>query len=281
MKIDLTLKLKSPLCHFGDERMGTMQVLRTMKFFYMNKYIDIPVYSGNALRGILRRYAMKYYVDSLNLDEGISTKLFYMLFSGGAITSGSRYEKVEDKRIMRKMCPPLALFGTAIGDQITEGKLKCGILKPVCKELNDYNDAQSDISIYDMLEDIFYTRRDDLKSQSKINVKNKEVKVKKDGKEDKKKENPVQMKYEIQAISTGSVLEGRIIIENENEIEKACIYSTLHQLDKIFYIGGKSATGHGEIELNYNKEEFNIYDEYIKENKNDILEWIIKTEGIL
>jgi len=281
MKIDLELKLKSPLCHFGDERMGTMQVLRTMKFLYGDKYIDVPVYSGNAMRGILRRYAMKHYIDMLELPDGISTKLFYMLFSGGAITSGSRYEKIEEKREMRKKCPPLALFGTAIGDQITEGKLKCGILKPICKELNDYNNTKSDISIYDMLEDIFYTRRDDLKSQSKIKVKNKEIKVKKDGKEDKKKENPVQMKYEIQAISTGSILEGRIIIENENEIEKACLFSTLNQLDKIPYIGGKSATGHGEIELNYSREGFDIYNEYIKNNKNDILEWLIKTEGIL
>ena len=273
MKINLKILLKSPLCHFGDERMGTMQVLRTMKFLVGDKYIDVPVYSGNAFRGILRRYSMKYYIDLLELPDGISTKLFYMLFSGGAITSGTRYEKIEDKREMRKMCPPLALFGTAIGDQITEGKLKCGILKPICNELNDYNTSQSDISIYNMLEDIFYTRRDDLKSQSKIEIKIKE--------KEKKNEHPIQMKYEIQTLSTGTILEGKIIIENENNIEKACIFSTLHQLDKIPYIGGKSATGHGEIELTYNKEAFDLYEQYIKENKNKIIEWVLKTEGIL
>jgi hypothetical protein len=48
MKIDLRMKLLSPLAHFGDERMGTMQAARTMKFEYEGEFIDVPVFSGNA-----------------------------------------------------------------------------------------------------------------------------------------------------------------------------------------------------------------------------------------
>lgn len=63
MKKDITLKLLSPLMHYGDERMGTMQVARCMKFEYNGEFIDIPVYSGNAFRGIMRRIAMRDFLE--------------------------------------------------------------------------------------------------------------------------------------------------------------------------------------------------------------------------
>ena len=156
MKINLKMKLLSPLAHFGDERMGTMQVMRTMKFQHNGESVDVPVYSGNGFRGTLRRIAMKDYLDRIGiLEEGISAKLYYMLFTGGALTSGSRYNEIGEKRRMRTMCPPLSLFGTAIGDQIPEGKMKVGILKPICKETQDFTGIESDKSFYDLLEDIF------------------------------------------------------------------------------------------------------------------------------
>ena len=238
MKINLELLLKAPLLHFSDERMGTMQVARTMKYKYNEKYIDVPVLSGNALRGELRRIAMDDYLKKIGIeDEGISAKLYYMFFTGGALTSGSRFMEISKKREMRKMCPPLSLFGTAIGDQIPEGKLKVSIFKPICKELNEYNNKKSEISFYEMLEDIFYTRRDDLKSKD-VNIS-----------DETKNDNAQQMKYEAQGLSAGTVLEGNIIIENSNEIEKSCLFSILENFRKMPFIGGKSATGHGEVEM--------------------------------
>ena len=38
MKKDITLKLLSPLMHYGDERMGTMQIARCMKFEYDGEF---------------------------------------------------------------------------------------------------------------------------------------------------------------------------------------------------------------------------------------------------
>ena len=270
IEINMEMKLKSPLLHFSDEKMGTMQIARTMKYKVDNEFIDIPVLSGNAFRGQLRRIAMKDYIENLEIDkEGISAKLYYMLFVGGALTSGSRFLEIGKKREMRQMCPPLSLFGTAIGDQIPEGKLKVTIFKPICRELNDYNIKQSNLSVYDMLEEIFYTRRDDLKSKD-VNIT-----------DETKHDNAVQMKYEAQGLSSGTELEGKLIIENSNDIEEACLKSIIDKFIEIPFIGGKSATGHGEVEVKHkiNKEiDVNKYYNYINDNKEKMISWLRSVE---
>jgi len=263
MKLDIMMKLKSPLAHFGDERLGTTQLARTMKFEYNGEFVDVPVFSGNAFRGELRRIAMRDYLDYIGIStEGISAKMYYMLFTGGALTSGARYNEIGEKRRMRKMCPPLSLFGTAIGDQIPEGKMKVGILKPVCKETATFTGIESDKSFHDMLEEIFYTRRDDLKSKE-FNLT-----------DETKHENAIQMKYEMQCLSAGTELVGSIIIENSNEVEESCLFAALEKFKQMPFIGGKSATGHGEVEVIYNAGNTQPYYDYLTEYKDEMRAWI-------
>jgi len=271
MKCNIRMRLLSPLMHFGDERMGTMQVMRTMKFEYNGEFVDVPVFSGNAFRGELRRIAMKDYLDHIGVtEEGISAKLYYMLFTGGALTSGARYNEVGEKRRMRAMCPPLSLFGTAIGDQIPEGKMKVGIFKPICQETAEYTGIESNKSFYDMLEDIFYTRRDDLKSKD-FNITDEE-----------KHDNPVQMKYEMQCLSAGTELVGIIVIENNSEIEEACLNAVLQKFKEMPYIGGKSAIGHGEVEITYDAlANADIYYDYLEEHKEEMRAWLREIEAKL
>lgn len=271
MKTKLNMKLLSPLMHYGDERLGTMQAARTMKFNYNGEFIDVPVYSGNAFRGGLRRIAMKDFLDHLGItEEGISAKLYYMLFTGGALTSGSRYNEIGKKREMRRLCPPLSLFGTAIGDQIPEGKMKVPIFIPICRETAEYTGVESNLSFYDMLQEVFYTRRDDLKSKD-FNIN-----------DDTKHDNAVQMKYEAQCLSAGTELIGTLVIENSNEIEEACLIAAFEKFKESPYIGGKSATGHGLVDFNYDKEvDNNIYYNYLEEHKEEIRAWVREIEGIL
>lgn len=272
LKVDVKMKLLSPLSHFGDERLGTMQIMRTNKFLYEGEFIDVPVYSGNGFRGQLRRIMMRDYLEKLGIaDEGISEKLYYTLFTGGSLTGGARYEEVEDRLHLRKMCPPLALLGTALGDQILQGKMKTPIFLPVCKETVDYTGEESEISFYDMLEDVFYTRKDDLKSVT-YNIKE----------EDKKKENPTQMKYEAQVLSAGTELVGTIVIENANKIEESLIHAGFKRLEEVPFIGGKSAAGHGKVDLSYRElEPVDTYYNYLEENKEEIRQWLRKVEKAL
>lgn len=271
MKTNINLKLMAPLSHFGDERLGTMQIARTMKFLYEGEFIDVPVYTGNAFRGILRRIAMKDFLEKISIsEEGISAKLYHLLFTGGALTAGSRYTEVGEKRKMRTLCPPLALFGSAIGSQIPEGKLKVGIFKPVCKELEDFTGIKSNISIFDMLEENFYTRKDDLKSKD-YNITDETT-----------NDNAVQMKYEQQNLSAGTNLVSTIILENDTDIEASCLKAILNKFDEMPFIGGKSAVGHGEVKMSNNLDaDINLYYSYLEENKEEIRTYIRELEANL
>jgi hypothetical protein len=272
IKIDVRMKLLSPLSHFGDERLGTMQIMRTNKFLYNGEFIDIPVYSGNGFRGQFRRIAMRDYLEKLGIaDEGISEKLYYTLFTGGSLVGGARYEEIGERRKLRKMCPPLALLGTALGDQILQGKMKSPIFLPVCKETVDYTGIESDISFYDMLEEVFYTRKDDLKSVEYNATQ-----------DEKKKENPTQMKYEMQCLSAGTELIGTIVVENVNKAEESMLNATLKKLQEVPFIGGKSSAGHGEVEIKYDElESEEVYYNYLEENKEEIRQWIREVEKAL
>ena len=272
-KIDIRMKLLSPLSHFGDERLGTMQIMRTNKFLYDGEFIDIPVYSGNGFRGQFRRIAMRDYLERIGIaEEGISEKLYYTLFTGGSLVGGARYDEVGERRRIRRLCPPLALLGTALGDQIIQGKMKAPLFLPICKETVDYTGVESDMSFYDMLQEVFYTRKDDLKSV--------EYNIKKEEKE--KKGDPVQMKYEMQCLSAGTELIGTMIIENVNEVEEAMVNATLKKLKEVPFIGGKSAAGHGQVNIQYDGlESEETYYKYLEENKEEIRQWIREVEEVL
>lgn len=271
-KINIKLELQSPLSHFGDERLGTMQIARTNKFKVDDEFIDVPVYSGNAFRGLFRRIAMRDFLERLGMaEEGISEKLYYALFNGGSLVGGSRYEEVGDNLKLQKMCIPLALLGSALGDKIVQGKMKSSIFIPVCKETVYYTGIDSDISFYDMLEDVFYTRKDDLKSVSYNVIKS-----------GKKKSEPTQMKYEAQCLSAGTVLVGDITLENSNTLEESFFNSVISQMKEIPYIGGKNSAGHGKVKIECSElPNVDIYYKHLEENREEIRQYIRELEAAL
>ena len=272
--IKLNFLLTSPLSHFGDEPAGTMQTLRRQKFKVGDNYEDIPVFSANAFRGILRTLVMSDYFERLDMGVGsISQSLYYTFFNGGSLKSGGT-ENLALKEDIKKYCPALVLLGAAFGSIMTEGKMKCGILKPVCRELNVYNRSQSDKSIYDgMLSTTFYTRKDRLKSNSEntndITADNKEV---------------MQMKYESEVFSAGTELESEVKIEFANELEYSCACHMLKLLQEAGHLGGKSSVGHGSFNLTTSESLESMskqYVDYISEHKNDIVSWISEMEKVL
>jgi len=271
VKVNINIELLSPLAHFGDERMGTMQLMRFHKMRYDEDFIDVPCYSGNAFRGIFRRRIMRDYLERLGIaEEGISKNLYYMLFTGGALTSGARFEEVGERRRIRQMCPPLALLGTALGNQIPQGKMKSSIFLPVCKETVEYTGIEETLSFYDMLEEVFYTRRDDLKSVD-ANIK--------ENAKGKENENATQMKYEMQCLAAGTKLNGQIVLENANKIEESCFHAGLDLIKEMPYIGGKSSAGHGKIDIMFDElEDVMTYYNYIEENKEEMRKWVREIE---
>ncbi|ENY8698282.1 TPA: RAMP superfamily CRISPR-associated protein [Clostridioides difficile] len=274
MKINIKLKLLSSLMHFDDENIGNMQITRMLKFKYNDEYIYIPVYSANSFRGILRRLIMKDYLENVDSLK-ITAKLYHSLFSGGSLVSGKEYCDMEEMKNARDMCPPVSVLGTIIGNTMYEGKLKIGIFKPICKELVDYTGIESNMSFYEMLEEVYHVRTDSLKS-SKTGNSNIEI----IGENNEK----IQMKYEMQSLCAGSELISHIYLENMNEIEKSCVTAMLELFERKPFIGGKTNIGYGEVKIEYDKEHMvssKLYYDYLKENKESILNWITVIESKL
>lgn len=272
-KMNVEIRLLSPLMHFGDELCGTMQTARRMKYLVNGEYQDIPVFSGNALRGILRTLVMQDFLGRLGYGiSSVSQGLFYTFFNGGALKSGG-IESLALKKSIVKNCPPLVLLGSAYGNMMTEGKMKCGILRPVCAEMNTYNRNQSDISLYSgMLQEIFQTRLDRLKYNTET--------VANAGEVDKE---TVQMKYEAETLAAGTVLETELSLEFVSGLEFSCACHMLELLKSYGHIGGKSASGYGKVELTYSDgfDGGKLYRDYIEEHKDEIRSFIREMEATL
>ena len=83
------------------------------------------------------------------------------------------------------------------------------------------------------------------------------------------------MKYDMQALSAGAKLISSIVIENSNDIEESCLESIIEKFKEMPYIGGKSATGHGEVEITYEgSKNSSLYYDYLEQNKEEIRNWL-------
>lgn len=272
-KINLEIKLMSPLMHFGDEPSGTMQTARKTKYFINGEYTDVPTFSGNALRGILRTLVMQDFFERIGYGiNSVSQNLFYTFLNGGSLKSGG-VEDLTLKKLIVGNCPALVLLGSAYGNMMTEGKLKCGILRPVCEEMNEYNRKQSNVSLYaGILQDVFQTRLDRLKYNTETVANAEDV--------DKE---TVQMKYEAETLSPGTVLETELSLEFASDLEVSCACHMLELLKAYGHIGGKSASGYGKIELTYDDilDGGKLYCDFISEHKDEIVGFMEEMEAIL
>lgn len=129
--------------HIGETR-GINSMLRREKIAMPDATVEeIPIVSGNSLRGLLRDRGMLHMCRALDYGvneetgevKGLSLPAFYFLFSGGALTKdGGRGLDVDLARRMRELIPLVGVFGGAMGNQIMPGKLKTGKLIPLCQE---------------------------------------------------------------------------------------------------------------------------------------------------
>lgn len=268
-RIRLTFELKSVLTHFGEEKLSTTSLLRRQKFVVGDEILNIPVYSGNAIRGLCRRLIVRDFLQKLEIDE-LSLKVYHTLFSGGSRVSGINFTMEEKKRLCENI-PFIAVMGAAVGDAILQGKVCFSPGYLVCQELNHFNVNQSDLSYKELIDETFYTRRDDKKS-SIFDIKETDG----TGSDNE----PVQMKYDMETIAAGATIEANVLINTQNDIEVSCVAKMLELLETANALGSKGNIGHGAYALDYNKNELSTaaYDEYLTNNAEKIKAYVDELE---
>lgn len=267
-KFSGTITALSPLAHNSDESCGTDTKFRRVECFYQGLPVQVPIYSGNAFRGILRRIMARQFCDLIGLGEkSLSDKLYYTWFTGGSLTKGVAQNHIEvgKKRDIRTNIPFLSLLGSAIGNMILEGKLNVWMALPIAKETQDMTGIESNRSIYEMTTEVFYTRRDDLEDPRD------------------EKTQAQQMKYNIEVLRPGVKLQHGFVLSNIDKIEAGCFAHGMKKMCQNGVLGGKNATGHGRVKFEYSPEwqQEAPFLEYIEKNKKGILEYVKGMEAAL
>lgn len=273
-----TITALTSISHIGDTY-GINAKLRREKIVQPNGSVEeIPVISGNSLRGILRDRGMLHMLKCLGYGaneetgevSGLSLAAFHFLFSGGALAkTGKCGLDIDEARRWRDLVPLVALFGGAMISQIMPGKAKIGKAIPICIETAHLvpprfvKDVTLD-SIWDLCQEEAYTRRDDEKNESLRQLIAPEVRglLEAEAAERREKAQPgddvagetgqkQQMRYYVETLSAGTRFFWDIVLDDVTDLEFEAFCVTLAEFGRFPYIGGKSAIGHGKVEIHF------------------------------
>lgn len=273
IRLDGKITLLAPLSHLG-ESLGTDSYLTTDIIIGPDgQPCEVFLYSGNSFRGIMRDMAAMYLLNKLG-GAAIPLETFHLLFSGGSI-GGPQSVDIDQARAFRRALPALSIFGGGVGNQIMEGKMKIGSMYPLVQECQrvipeKYRDEKAP-SWRKWTYEKSYTRRDDSKQENLrkyiaeaveadsklLGGREQQAQLLGDGgsaepKKKKEKEGPAtQMRYTVELLAAGSILYQRIYLQDMTDLELGAFVSALDEFQKAPYIGGKSGTGHGLCEIEY------------------------------
>lgn len=260
----------SSITHNGGEKNGITSLLRREKFILLDgDFEDIPLISGNSIRGQLRDIGMYYMLQRLGygIEEkdgsvsGLPLAAFDFLFSGGALTSkGNAPLDIEYFRRMREIIPLVGLFGGAIGNSIMPGKIKVGKMIPIAEEtlhiIPEKFRFKENKSVWQYCQLEMYVRKDDEKNEKlrgMIEGETRKMLADPDKRGEVRKSGPQQMMYYIETIAAGTKFYWKIILEDVTDVEFEAFLTTILQWSKFATVGGKSGTGLGEIAIKMDK----------------------------
>ncbi len=269
-RIEGILTALSPIFHGGNEKTGSTVLLNRLKFIVDDKPIDVPIISGNGVRGRLRRLLTRDFLEKVGYQMDLSQKsyqkLYHTLFAGGVLTSAEEESAsgtidLSLKSKLIKYVLPLRLFGASYSNQMIEGRILVGHMLPICKELKDYTGIDNDISFYQLITRAFQTRRDELRTSPK---------------EEDEENETVQMIIDYECFAPGTKFYHEFVLTTSTESEAldlSTLYRTIELWKRAPTIGGKSSVGFGKLKIEYKwPKDVNDkpYLEFIEKNGDEI-----------
>lgn len=262
-----TYEAQAPISHGSDQDFGMEIRLRTLEMAVRNGgdvyHEDVPVISGNSLRGQFRDLLAEDFLDRISPDDDpvqVSDTLSAALYSGGSLERTAGAGKLNRRMIhnIRDHIPPLSLLGTAIEDQMIEGRLDVGQLLPVAVETQSFTGRDADHSVFEYVDKTFYTRQDDRVG----------------GKQDD--EDAQQMKYDVQVFIPGTRFHHDLTLRSgHTELEAACLGHALDLFEDRARVGGMASRGLGTVEFEYDdRPDGDAYREWLTDNQADIREFV-------
>jgi CRISPR/Cas system CSM-associated protein Csm3 (group 7 of RAMP superfamily) len=277
------------ISHNGGEKNGTIVQLRREKFVQpKGNVVEIPIVSGNSIRGKLRDLAA---IDILTKKDGAKVEVdadtFNLLFSGGSLEStGGKNLDIEKVRQMRRDIPTISIFGCSVGNVIVPGKVDIGKLIPVCKETlhlipeKFHGDAEIK-TIWEYCQIEMNTRKDDTKDENKREFIKQEYLT-----EDLR---GGQMMYHIETLIAGTRFYWKVCLRDTTDIETGAFLSILQSwAAQSSQVGGNGRVGHGRLkveltettvvdsEMEFENSDFVTYIDKANQAKKDVTDYFEK-----
>ena len=245
MRIEMIAQ--SPLVHgeFSDGiDLGNMMNFRHLPMIKDGKIYSVPVVSGNAIRGIMRRILARELVDTFDLKNrmGKNFDRFYIAVANGGNLDKNMDVGVDTNGIrgLRQAFPLLSVLGAALYKYMLPGMVNVGFAIPRCYEL-----STGTMRLSEMTQDIGLTRHIDKTIADAGEAK--------------------PMPYTVEAVIPGVKFDIDVTPALQiTELELSCLN---HGLSQIQYIGGKHSSGFGKVAINgYGNDE--LYCEWLKNPDN-------------
>lgn len=230
---------------------------------FRKEFDDVPYISGNAIGGILRRLAVKDFFARIGYEKeamGVDKSIYHWLMTGGNIEESTGKVDLTKKETIARLCPPIGLLGSALGNMTTTSLVKIGSLRPVCSELG--YDAPS---FWELLGTAFGTRSDSSKAEMDIDIVGY---VNSD-------RNADQMIYYNQVINAGASMFSDILMTSEDPLMVSCFWHMIGLWKEFGYIAGRSARGYGRIEIDIEIPQgaSGLYLQHLEEVKEEALKY--------
>lgn len=259
---------EAPLAHGADGKAGNATLFRRIHVLATNgAVLDLPYYSGNAVRGQIRDLLADHFLASIGLPAdrskpAVALWFFYALYSGGALEEKSDATKALKKQMgdngalradgireFRDHLPALSLLGCALGNRVLPGRVQFADLRPVCAEWGTGEKPVAELLAWEYL-----TRREDHEDHDEHHgmIANTEV------------------------LRTGTSLEGGVDMDAcMPEIERSALGCGLRLLQKRGMLGAENRRGLGRVSIELEgAPDSGPYEAWLAENRTKIHEYL-------
>lgn len=226
------------ISHAGDTR-GTLTLLRRERIIQPDDTIaEIPIISGNCLRGTLRRHAEEQLRDVLDYTGQLSLAAAHTLRAGGSLTKTSNGEPLSGSRLatLRALIPVIGIFGAATTGRIIDGCLQVGKLIPHLAETVHITGAPTTRTAFDTVQIEYYTQADTSHEHNSPANPDEEPTLQ-------------PMRYGIETFPTGTRFAVHLHLNRPTPLEAAFFTDLLTSYTRRATVGGRLGIGHGRLHL--------------------------------
>lgn len=271
-----TITAISSIAH-GEESRGTYTMLR--REFVTTPTGDrteVPIISGNTLRGRLRRIGEELFRDAAGYAGLLSPAAAHTLRGGGSLAKTGK-EPLSGARLarLRELVPQLSVFGGAGGGTIIGGALDVGKVVPHVAETARITGVSTNTPAFNAIQVEAYTRQDDDRQHDFVGVPATTT-LDEDGQPIVVATGGNQMRFQIETFPAGTTFSTWLRLRRPTDLETAFFSDVLAEFSQNGRLGGRIAIGHGQVraDLTPTREPATDVDwrKFVTDNRDEILQ---------